>query len=262
MEFVRIESNVAGIQSIVMARQEVHNAFNDQMISELIEAIAQCQQNPECRVVILKSEGRNFSAGADLTWMKRMAGLSEQENLDDANRLARLMADLYQLPKPVIAQVQGGAYGGALGLVACADIAIASHDATFCLSEVKIGLVPAVISPYVVRAIGERMAGRYFLSAETFDAQTAKNMALIHECVPEEQLDEQVMNLARRLLDNGPQALSNAKSLLHRLHGDTLDEHTIRYTSELIAQIRVSDEGQAGLHAFLNKEQPPWILNQ
>lgn len=248
-----------GIATITLNRPEVHNAFNDEIIGRLIAAIDSCHNNNDVRVVILRSTGKNFSAGADLAWMKSMAALNYEENKQDASALAQLMEKLYRLDKPVITRAQGKSFGGAVGLIACSDIVVADTDASFCLSEVKIGLVPAVISPYVVRAIGQRMASRYFITAEAFSAHQALTFGLIHEVCPLEELDEQITKLAHTILNNGPNAVAKAKALVQQVADNPIDSATINYTTELIADIRVSDEGQEGLGAFLEKRKPSWI---
>lgn len=258
MNFVVIEKD-AGITQVILNRPELHNAFNAEMISELIAAFKDCANDNECRVVIIKSRGKNFSAGADLNWMKSMAKLDFESNQQDAAELAQLMSVLFTLKKPVIAQVQGASYGGALGLIACADIAIATADAKFCLSEVKIGLVPAVISPYVVRAMGARHAQRFFMTAEVMTATKAEQIGFVHEVVASENLDDAVNAMAKQIINNGPNAVSLAKALVHTVENKPIDASVIKHTTDLIATVRVSAEGQDGLGAFLNKTKPSWI---
>lgn len=249
----------SGVATITLNRPEVHNAFNDEIIGRLIAAIDTCHNHENIRVVVLRSTGKNFSAGADLGWMKSMAGLNFDENKQDASALAQLMEKLYRLDKPVVTRAQGKSFGGALGLIACSDIVIAATNSSFCLSEVKIGLVPAVISPYVVRAIGQRQASRYFITAEAFDAEAALSNGLVHEICGEDALDEAVNGFVNKLLNNGPNALTKAKALVQYVADNDIDATAIGHTTELIANIRVSNEGQEGLGAFLEKRKPNWI---
>ncbi|WP_027853160.1 enoyl-CoA hydratase/isomerase family protein [Marinobacterium litorale] len=257
---VLLEISDRGVAQLTLNRPEVHNAFDDSIIAALIEALEATDRDPAVRVLVLRSNGRNFSAGADLAWMKRMANNSHQENLDDAGRLARLMEALNNHSKPTIALVQGAAYGGAVGLAACCDIVIATEQSQFCLSEVKIGLIPAVISPYVVRAIGERLARRYFLSAESFSAQVAAETGLVHEIVADAALlDDACHRIIRQLRRNSPQAMSAAKQLIFAVSDKPIDSDVIADTARRIADIRISAEGQEGLGAFLGKRPPNWI---
>ena len=249
-----------GVAKLILNRPDVHNAFDDLLIAKIITALTQIETNDDIRVVVLTSQGKHFSAGADLNWMKRMAILSEQENRDDAQQLAELMHQLNNLNKPTIALVNGAAYGGAVGLIACCDIAIATQRSRFCLSEVKIGLSPAVISPFVIGAIGERAARRYFLSAEAFDAQKAEQLGLLHDVVADEvALAEQGEQLINVLLQNSPQAMNKTKQLIKEVSRGSIDKNMRDYTVNLIASIRVSDEGQEGLSSFLEKRQPKWL---
>lgn len=248
-----------GIATLTLNRPEVHNAFDDALIAAIVSALNDVEQDPNVRVVMLAASGKHFSAGADLAWMKRMAELDEAQNQADAQDLAELMYRLNHLSKPTIALVNGAAYGGAVGLIACCDMAIATQRSRFCLSEVKIGLSPAVISPFVIRAMGERQARRYFLSAEVFDAQQAERFELIHQVVEnEEALITAGDILAQGLLQNSPQAVSKTKALIQTVSGAALNSDTRNYTVKLIAGIRVSDEGQEGLSAFLEKRSPSW----
>lgn len=256
---VLLDIDEQGVASITLNRPEVHNAFNDDVIRQLIDAIQQCHGNDAVRVVLLKSLGKNFSAGADLGWMKSMAALNRDENQKDAAELARLMELLYRLDKPTIARAQGKSFGGALGLIACCDIAVAETNASFCLSEVRIGLVPAVISPYVVKAIGQRQSSRYCLTAEAFDAAKALEMGLVHEVCEEQQLDDTVNAFIKKLRNNSPAAVTVAKKLVQHVAEQPIDNTTIEHTTHVIADIRVSDEGQEGLGAFLEKRKPAWI---
>lgn len=243
---------------ITLNRIHKHNAFNDEILTELQHLLDQAETDPNIRVIILKANGRHFSAGADLAWMQRMAHFSEEENIDDAKILARLMFSFYHHPKPTIAMIQGAAFGGGAGLVAACDIAVAAQSALFCFSEVKLGLIPAVISPYVVRAIGERAAINLFTSAETFDAKRALQLNLVHYCVPEEELLTFTLNHAQQIAQLAPEAVSASKRLVSQVAGHPIDETLQHITAKLIAKKRVSAEGQRGLQAFLNKEIPNW----
>ncbi|AJE04712.1 enoyl-CoA hydratase/isomerase family protein [Geobacter pickeringii] len=248
-----------GIATLTMNRPELHNAFDDALIATLTGELRRLESDDAVRVVVLAAAGRSFSAGADLSWMRRMADYTREENLADALGLAELMGTLATLKKPTIAAVQGAAYGGGVGLVACCDIAIASRRATFCLSEVKLGLIPAVISPYVVEAIGPRAARRYFQSAESFGGDEAHRLGLVHEVTAEEELSGAVERLAAGLLANGPRAMAAAKELVARVAAGPVDGAMIRDTAERIAATRASDEGKEGLSAFLEKRKPAWV---
>lgn len=248
-----------GVASLTLCKPAVGNAFDDRMITAMVSVIEAWSTDTSVRIVVLRSEGKHFSAGADLNWMKRMAALSQEENRRDAGDLARLMHSLWLCPKPVIARVQGAAFGGAVGLAACADIVVAAEDARFCLSEVKVGLVPAVISPYVTRAMGSRAASRYFLTAEVIPAPEAHRLGLVHELAPEAELDARIEQLCKTLLANSPAALGEAKALIRHLHHAEINPTLVDHTTDLIARIRVSPEGQEGLSAFLEKRSPAWI---
>jgi methylglutaconyl-CoA hydratase len=252
---INIES--AHIATLTLNRPKVHNAFDDELITELMTALKQCEQDPNIRVVILKANGKNFCAGADLKWMQRMAKYSHAENLLDAERLAELMYTLYTLKKPTIVFIQGSVVGGGVGLVACCDIAIASQDANFCLSEVKLGLAPAVISPYVIQAIGERAAHRYFLTAERFDANQAHLLRLIHEVVANDHLEEYGWALAQQICENSPAAITTSKELILKIKA--IDNNIIEETINCIAKLRASSEGREGMQAFLEKRKPAWL---
>ena len=249
-----------GIAEVVLNRPDKRNAFDDVIIQQLITALENVDADNNVKVVILRSEGKHFSAGADLGWMRRMADNTRQENLDDSRELARLMNTLNHLSKPVIGLVQGAAFGGAVGLAACCDIVLATEKASFCLSEVKLGLIPAVISPYVVRAIGERQARRYFLSAEVFSAQEAQHYGLVHlVCEDEQAMHQRCDELLLQLALNGPEAMKAAKELVFTVSHKTITSEVIDDTAQRIADIRVGEEGQEGLSAFLNKRKASWI---
>ena len=258
MDKVITEIDSLGVARITLNNPDKHNAFDDQIIGQLTEAFVAIASNSDVRVMVLGSEGKSFSAGADLEWMKRMASYSYDENLRDASALALMLKTLNQMPQPTIARVQGAAFGGAVGLVSCCDMAIAATNASFSLSEVKIGLVPATISPYVIAAIGERWARRYFLTAERFDAQRAMQIGLVNEAVNAEQLDQQINSLIEALLVNGPEAVMAAKQLVFDVSGKPIDQNLIDHSCEVIAAIRVSEQGQEGLNAFLEKRKPHW----
>lgn len=249
-----------GLATLTMNRPELHNAFDDAVIIDLTDALRQLDDDPDVRVVMLAASGRSFSSGADLNWMRRMADYSREQNLADAEGLAELMRTLDTLSKPTIALVQGAAYGGGVGLVACCDIAIATGRASFCLSEVRLGLLPAVISPYVVAAIGSRAARRYFLSAETFDAAEAYRLGLVHQIVADDhELAAAAERMVARLLANGPGAMAAAKNLIAAVVGRHVDDALIADTAGRIADQRSSPEGREGLSAFLEKRRPSWF---
>lgn len=247
-----------GLAIVQFNRPDIHNAFDEVLIRELTGVLENLNNDNKVRVVLLKSTGKSFSAGADLNWMQRMAAYSWTENYQDSLSLATLMQTLACMDKPTIAAVQGSAFGGGVGLVACCDIALCAPAAQFCLSEVKLGLIPAVISPYVIAAIGERAAKRYFVSAERFSADTALRLGLVHEVIDAEKLDDAAMELAQAIIANGPNAVGEAKRLIKRVAGKAIDEEVIRHTATKIADIRASTEGREGITAFLEKRAPDW----
>jgi methylglutaconyl-CoA hydratase len=248
-----------GVATLTMNRPELHNAFDDALISALTAELKRLGDDDRVRVVQLAGSGKSFSAGADLGWMRRMAGYTREQNLADAQALAELMQTLNSLPKPTVALVQGAAYGGGVGLIACCDIVLAVQGATFCLSEVRLGLIPAVISPYVVQAMGARACRRYFQSAEAFTAPEARQLGLVHEVVADgAALAARAAFLTGQLLQNGPVAMAEAKRLVAMVAGRPLDPGLIGATAELIAQRRASPEGKEGLSAFLEKRPPVW----
>ena len=259
MDKVITQIDSRGVAQVTLNNPDKHNAFDDQMIIELTNAFNALAANANVRIMLLKSEGKSFSAGADLDWMKRMASYSYQQNLNDARALAAMLKALHQMPIPTIARVQGATFGGAVGLISCCDIALASSNASFALSEVKIGLVPSTISPYVIAAIGERHAKRYFVTAERFDANTALQIDLVHEAVEKSLLDDKVEQLITAILSNGPEAVVAAKQLVFAVSGKAVDSSLIEHTCEVIAGIRVSAQGQEGLSAFLDKRKPNWL---
>ena len=248
-----------GVFTITLNRPDIHNAFDDTLIADLTRTLHEAQADKNVRIIVLTGIGKSFSAGADLNWMKRMARYTEEENYHDAMALAELMLTLNRLPKPTIARVNGAAYGGGVGLIACCDMAIGVTDAQFALTEVKLGLIPAVISPYVVAAIGEKMSRRYFLTAERFSATDAMRMNLLNEVVDVNELDQAVARLAAALLAAGPVAQAEAKDLIASVSHRPPTDSVIADTAERIAHVRISPEGQEGLAAFLEKRKPSWI---
>ena len=252
-----------GVAHLTLARPQVHNAFDDALIAELTTELERLDDDRSVRAVVLTGEGSTFSAGADLGWMRRMAGASEQENREDSLRLAALMRTLNFLSKPTLARVNGSAYGGGVGLVACCDFAIGVEGAKFSLSEVKLGLVPAVISPYVVAAIGGRHARRLFTGGEVFDADEARAIGLLHQVVPADGLDAAMDRALHFWAKGGPVAQREAKQLALRMAGMDRGsaERVDTLNAELIARLRVSPEGQEGLGAFLDKRAPNWTTS-
>jgi methylglutaconyl-CoA hydratase len=245
---------------VTLNRPERHNAFDDVLIAELTEAFRSMEAEDGVRLVVLSGAGKSFSAGADLNWMKRMAGFSLDENRRDAMGLAALMRTIAHFRKPTVARVHGAAYGGGVGLVACCDIAIATQAATFSLSEAKLGLIPAVVSPYVVAAIGERHSRRYFLTSERFDAAEAYRIGLVHDLAASEaDLDEKIGEVVDALLLCGPVAQMEAKALIRAVAGRPVTSELIQDTAERIAKVRASPEGREGVTAFLDKRKPSWI---
>lgn len=245
---------------LTLNRPDRHNAFDEQLIEELTLGLDELEANPEVRVVVISAVGKSFCAGADLHWMKRAAAFTPEENLIDAKKLAELMRTLNDLKKPTVARVQGPAYGGGVGLVACCDIALATFDAQFALTEVKLGLIPAVISPYVIAKLGEKYARRFFLTAERFSASEAYRIGLVHEIVPDETgLDEAVGEIVNILLQNSPSAMTAAKQLVSTVASQPVSGMLIDYTAQAITRQRASPEGREGISAFLEKRKPAWV---
>lgn len=255
-----VQYNIAnnGIATVTLCRPEKANAFNAEVIAQLIAALDTLSSNPKVRCLILSGEGKHFSAGADIEWMRSMVSKSEQENQLDAFQLATLLEKLDCFPCPTIAMVQGCAFGGALGLICCCDMVFASEGCQLCLSEVKLGLVPATIAPYVIRAMGIRHARRYMLSAERIDAQAALDLNLVHHICALTAMSEEVDKWIQPLLSHSPQALIETKGLCHHCSHAPIDESLKLFTSHLIAKVRVSPQGQEGLTAFLHKRSPDW----
>jgi methylglutaconyl-CoA hydratase len=247
-----------GIATITFNRPEIHNAFDDKLIEDLTDNIRLLNHDQYVRVIVLAAEGKSFSAGADLNWMKRMAGYSREQNYQDSLQLAGLMQTLYESKKTTVALVQGAAFGGGVGLVACCDIALASEKALFCLSEVKLGLIPAVISPYVVKSMGERNAKRYFATAERFEAKEAKDISLIHKIFPVDTFKTDCEDFLQKLITNGPNAVYQSKILVNYVANQPITEDLIKDTAQRIADIRASKEGKEGVTAFLEKRPANW----
>lgn len=248
-----------GIARITLTQPEVRNAFSDEAIAEITAAFRKVGEQADVRAVVLAAEGPAFCAGANLNWMRRMADYSRDENRVDAGLLAEMLRVIYECPKPTIARVQGDVYAGGMGLVACCDMAVAVDTAGFCLSEVKIGLIPATISPYVIRAMGARASHRYFLTGERFSAQEAHRIGYVHEVVEAEQLDAVVDGWLKHLLSAGPDAVRACKRLVLDVAEREINEQLIAATVEQIANIRASSEGKEGVQAFLNKRKPNWL---
>ena len=248
-----------GVALIGLNRPEVHNAFNEALIAELTAAVREAGEDPSVRAILLHGAGPSFCAGADLDWMRRMAGYGRDENLADASALAAMLATIAECPKPTVARVHGPAYGGGVGLIACCDVAIGANDATFALSEAKLGLIPATIGPYVVSAIGARQARRYFLTGERFDAAEAYRLGLLHDIVLGGELDARVNEVLGALLVAGPGAQREAKALIRAVADRPVDEDVIADTAERIATVRASDEAREGIAAFLGKRSPAWV---
>jgi methylglutaconyl-CoA hydratase len=253
------ERRADGSAWITLNRPEVHNAFDDRLIAGLTDALSVLGADNAVRAVVLTGSGRSFSAGADLNWMRRTSTYGEPENLADARALARLMATLNELPKPTIARVNGAALGGGTGLVACCDIAVAAADARFGTTEVRLGLIPAVIGPYVVAAIGIRQARRLMLTGERITAVEAARIGLVHDVVPSDQLDGAIAALLDDLLKGGPGAIAAAKHLLRDLAGRSIDAELIDDTARRIAALRATMEAREGVAAFLDKRPPGWL---
>ena len=247
------------VARITLNRPDTRNAFDEVVIGELARAFAQAGAAPAVRAVVLAANGPAFCAGANLNWMRRAADFTREQNRQDAGGLAAMLRGIYDCPKPVIARVQGDAYAGGMGLVAACDMAVAAEGANFCLSEVKIGLIPATISPYVIRAMGARAAQRYFLTAERFGAAEALRIGFVHEVAAPDALDARLDALLKPLLAAGPAAVRACKSLVAEVAGRDIDDALIERTVEIIADIRASAEGREGVRSFLEKRKPAWL---
>ena len=247
------------ILTLTLSRPDIRNAFNDEVIAEITAAFQDAASRAEVRAVVLAATGPAFCAGADLNWMRRMADYTRDENLADAAALAEMLRVMYECPKPTIARIQGDVYAGGMGLVAACDMAVSVDTANFCLSEVKLGLIPATISPYVIRAMGARAVHRYFLTAERFDAKEAHRIGFVHEVVSADQLDAKVAELTQALVNASPNAVRACKTLVQEVGGREITAPLIGRTVEGIADIRSSTEGREGVQAFLQKRKPFWL---
>jgi methylglutaconyl-CoA hydratase len=256
-----LEVGISGpVAQVWLNRPDVRNAFNETVIAELTQTFVQLSAQKDVRAIVLAGHGKAFCAGADLNWMKKMASYSHDENRADAMGLATMLRTIYECEKPVIARVHGACVAGGMGLVAACDVAVAAQEAEFCLSEVKLGLIPATISPYVIKAMGENAARRYFLTAEKFTAAEAYRIGFVHEICPMELLDETVDELLNALIDNSPHAVRQAKRLVREVSGKPVGDALLADTAERIAQIRASEEGREGVKSFLEKRKPNWVL--
>jgi methylglutaconyl-CoA hydratase len=257
-----IQSLHLGVAKLVLNRPALRNAFNDELILELTQAVHALGSREDVRCIVLAAEGPAFCAGADLNWMRRMAHYTREENLADAGQLATMLRVLYECPKPTLARVQGDVFAGGLGLVAACDMAVSVDTASYCLSEVKLGLIPATISPYVVRAMGARAAHRYFLTAERFGAAEARRIGLVHEVVGTDALDAKVEEITQALCSASPHAVQACKALLHDVAGRDIDDALVARTVRAIADIRASAQGKEGVQSFLEKRKPDWLAGR
>ena len=246
------------IATITMNRPDVHNAFNEDMISTLTDAFAEMDGRDDVRAVVLRGNGKSFSAGGDLNWMRKTADYDFDDNFQDAMQLGWLLKTINTLSKPTIAVVHGNAFGGGVGLTACCDIAIAEENTTFCLSEVRIGLIPSIIAPYVISAIGERQSRRYFMTAERFKATTAEKIGLVHEAPAAEAVEDTLSSIISSLMDGSPNAQAMGKELIRDISKRSIDDKVINYTAKKIAEARAAEDGKEGLNAFLTKQEPRW----
>ncbi len=262
MTYLTIERKQPKVIEVTLDRPHKHNAFDEKLIAELTDTLQEVKRDASCQVLVLSAKGKSFSAGADLHWMKRMINYTADENLKDAEALANLLLTLKQLPQVTLAKIQGSAFGGGIGLIACCDLAISIDTASFCFSEVKLGLIPAVISPFVLAAIGVRQTNRYFLTAEPFSAEKALQMGLIHELATGDGLEERCEEMVNQLLLNSPNAMHAAKTLVQEITTAPINENLLGEMAVRIAKLRTSPEGQAGLKAFLEKLTPHWIQEQ
>ena len=247
------------VATITLTQPEIRNAFSDEVIAEITQAFRTAGERPDVRAIVLAAEGPAFCAGANLNWMRRMADYTREENIADAGMLAEMLRVIYECPKPTIARVQGDVYAGGVGLVACCDIAVSADHVHYCLSETKIGLIPATISPYVIRAMGARAAHRYFLTAERFNAAEALRIGFVHEVVHADELDAKVDTILKNLLSASPNAVRAAKKLVQDVAEREINAQLIAQTVEGIADIRASEEGREGVQSFLAKRKPSWL---
>jgi methylglutaconyl-CoA hydratase len=248
------------VRTLTLSRPDVRNAFNDDVIAELKTAFIDAGQAADVRCVVLAAEGPAFCAGADLNWMRRMADYMRDEHLADAGQLAAMLRAVYECPKPTLARVQGDVFAGGVGLVAACDMAVSVDTATYCLSEVKLGLIPATISPYVIRAMGARASHRYFLTAERFSATEAHRLGLVHEVTTADALDAKVAELTGALVSASPNAVRACKRLVQDVAEREIDDDLVAHTVAGIADIRSSAEGREGVQSFLQKRKPSWLL--
>lgn len=259
LDIVRLDTDERGVATVTINRPEKHNAFNETLVGELQDFFGRLARNPLVRVVVLTGAGKSFSAGADLNWMQEMANYSMEANLEDAGKLAGMLHALDSMPQPTVAKINGGAYGGAVGLIAACDVAIAQDDATFGITEVRLGLIPSVISPYVLRAIGPRQARRYALTAERFDAAEALRIGLVHRVERKKTLDAAVDDIVERLLAGAPGAQEEVKTLFRDIWElDRTGDAVRAETAQRIARRRSSEEAREGMTAFLSKRKPNW----
>ncbi|MYN46216.1 enoyl-CoA hydratase/isomerase family protein [Pseudoduganella sp. FT93W] len=261
MTYTTLNISRAGhIATVTLDRPDVRNAFNELTIAEITRAFRELGEQSDLRAIVLAANGPAFCAGADLNWMKKMAGYTHAENQADALQLAEMLRTIYLCPHPVVARVQGDCYAGGMGLVAACDIVIAAEPVQFCLSEVRLGLIPATIAPYVIKAMGEQAARRYFLTAERFDAAQALRLGFAHEVVAVEALDDKVAEIVKALVNNSPHAVQQAKVLVREVSGQTVNDALLADTAQRIAHIRASEQGREGVASFLEKRKPAWLL--
>ena len=258
MSNIHTEITDDGIGQIALDRAGKHNAFDEAMIADLTKAFKMMGAQKDARVVVLRGEGASFCAGGDIDWMRRSADYDFDKNVEDAHNLGTLLRTINELPKPTIALAHGNVFGGGVGLVAACDIGIAAADTTFCLSEVRIGLVPSIIAPYVITAIGERQARRYFQTAEKFNGGVARGIGLVHEVVFPHELDKKALEIIKSIKTGAPQAQAMGKELIRTIATSEINDEVIELTVRKIAEARASDEGKEGLSAFLNKTEPSW----
>jgi methylglutaconyl-CoA hydratase len=260
MSFTTLEiTRAGGVATVTLNRPQVRNAFNEATIADLTLAFSELGADAELRAIVLAANGPAFCAGADLNWMKKMAAYTHAENQADALQLAHMLRTIYLCPKPVLARVQGDCYAGGMGLAAACDIVVAVEEANFCLSEVRLGLIPATIAPYIIKAMGENAARRYFLTAERFDAHQALRIGFAHEVVAAEALDARVAEIVKALVGNSPAAVRQAKVLVREVAGQEINDALLADTAERIAHIRASEQGREGVASFLEKRKPAWL---